>query len=184
MVAGRAVDSCPGAVPHSGERGPLARISFLHRRDGRSCLQARMPVTTGGISGSRMFRSALGTSALRRAKRCVCLCMSWIVDVKDRPEIASRGASLLRRISIELERGFLLDADVLAARATLEHYVRGEADRAPGRRPRSGQGLSRLHRKMEAVRRRKSDRRKGASGEIDRRRIQVGLRRLLAARLQ
>ncbi len=83
-----------------------------------------MPVTTGGISGSRVFRSALGTSSFKRARRRVSLCMSWIVDVKDHPEIVARGKLLMRQIALELERGFPLDIDVLAARTTLEHYVR------------------------------------------------------------
>ncbi|WP_298351128.1 hypothetical protein [Rhodoblastus sp.] len=101
----------------------MALLSILLRRDGRYCLQARMPVTAGAICGSRVFRSALETSSFRRARRRVSLCLSWFVDAKDRPEIASHGVSLLRQISIELERGFPFEGGVLAARATLERYV-------------------------------------------------------------
>ncbi|BBU60415.1 hypothetical protein MSC49_03500 [Methylosinus sp. C49] len=39
----------------------MARISFLHRRDGRYYLQARMPVHHGETARMRVFRSALGT---------------------------------------------------------------------------------------------------------------------------
>jgi len=102
----------------------LARISFLHRRDGRYYLQARMPVTTGGISGSRVFRSALGTSVFAVARRRISLCVAWILDIKDHPELIKRGALLLRQIRHHLDCGFPLDADVLAARLAFEYYVR------------------------------------------------------------
>lgn len=102
----------------------MARISFLQRLDGRYYLRVRMPAFDGKETRSRVFRSALGTSAFAVARRRISLCVAWIVDIKDHPDLIERGALLLRQIRDHLDRGLPLDADVLAARLAFEHYVR------------------------------------------------------------
>jgi hypothetical protein len=102
----------------------LARISFLHRLEGRYYLRVRMPFFDGKETRSRVFRSALGTAAFAAARRRISLCVAWIVDIKDHPDLIERGALLLRQIREHLDRGLPLDADVLAARLAFEHYVR------------------------------------------------------------
>jgi hypothetical protein len=102
----------------------VARISFLHRRDGRYYLQVRLPVRDGETLRTRVFRSALGTSAFVAARRRLSLCMSWIVALKDHPELSQRGVLLLRQMRAHLRRGAPVGADLLAARVAMEHYVR------------------------------------------------------------
>lgn len=101
----------------------MARITFLHRRDGRYYLQVRMPVHDGDTARTRVFRSALGTSAFVVARRRLSLCMAWIVALKDNPELPRRGAFLLAQMRGYLDRGAPVDADALAARGAMEHYV-------------------------------------------------------------
>jgi len=102
----------------------LARISFLHRRDGRYYLQVRLPARIGGATRNRVFRSALRTEAFVAARRRVSLCMAWIVALKDHPEIAQRGALPLAQMRAHLDRRAPVSGDVLAARIAMEHYVR------------------------------------------------------------
>ncbi len=83
-----------------------------------------MPVGGEGIARKRVFRSALGTSTFVAARRRLSLCMSWIVAIKDNPELSRRGVLLLAQMRQHLDRGAPMDADLLAARVAFEHYVR------------------------------------------------------------
>jgi hypothetical protein len=76
------------------------------------------------MARTRVFRSALGTSAFVVARRRLSLCMSWIVAIKDNPELSRRGALLLAQMRQHLDRGAPVDADLLAARVAFEHYMR------------------------------------------------------------
>jgi hypothetical protein len=66
----------------------MARINFLNRREGRYYVQVKLPSSKGPGAATTVFRSALGTASFHTAHRRLALCLPWVFDVKDNPELS------------------------------------------------------------------------------------------------